>query len=110
MYTRPGHHRIAAGQARTRRSGTCPAPEERSRRAGAAAAGERARTSAATGGSVVPLRGRDVVRVSSRASVQFTEPFLFRVLRIHDWSTSVGWCWLDVVLLRCHGQMLEVAA
>jgi hypothetical protein len=43
---------------------------------------------------VVPRSG-DVLRVTRAASVQFTEPMLFRVIRVHDWPTYEGWAWLD---------------
>jgi hypothetical protein len=40
-------------------------------------------------------RSGDVLRVTQTASVQFIEPMLFRVIRVHDWSTCDGWAWLD---------------
>jgi hypothetical protein len=40
-------------------------------------------------------RSGDVLRVTRAASVQFIEPMLFRVIRVHDWSTCDGWAWLD---------------
>ena len=40
-------------------------------------------------------RSGDVLRVTRAASVQFTEPMLFRVIRVHDWSTYDGCAWLD---------------
>lgn len=43
---------------------------------------------------MVPRSG-DVLRVTRSASVQFTEPMLFRVIRVHDWPTHEGWAWLD---------------
>jgi hypothetical protein len=43
---------------------------------------------------VVPRSG-DVLRVTRAASVQFIEPMLFRVIRVHDWTTCEGWAWLD---------------
>ena len=43
---------------------------------------------------MVPRSG-DVLRVTRSASVQFTEPMMFRVIRVHDWQTSDGWAWLD---------------
>ncbi|GAB3862026.1 hypothetical protein ACFPIJ_47100 [Dactylosporangium cerinum] len=36
-----------------------------------------------------------VVRLSKAASVQFSNPILLRVIRVHDWQTYDGWCWLD---------------
>jgi hypothetical protein len=43
---------------------------------------------------VVPRAG-DVVRVTRAASVQFRQPLLFRVIRVHEWPTYDGWAWLD---------------
>ncbi|GAA5176848.1 hypothetical protein GCM10023322_00020 [Rugosimonospora acidiphila] len=40
-------------------------------------------------------RSGDVLRVTRAASVQFISPMLFRVIRVHDWATYDGWCWLD---------------
>ncbi len=40
-------------------------------------------------------RSGDVLRVTRAASVQFSEPMLFRVIRVHDWATYDGWVWLD---------------
>jgi hypothetical protein len=40
-------------------------------------------------------RSGDVLRVTRAASVQFSSPLLFRVIRVHDWATYDGWCWLD---------------
>lgn len=40
-------------------------------------------------------RSGNVLHVTRAASVQFGEPILFRVIRIHDWPTYDGWCWLD---------------
>lgn len=45
-------------------------------------------------GSGLPRSG-DVLHVTRAASVQFVEPILFRVIRLHDWPTYDGWCWLD---------------
>jgi hypothetical protein len=36
--------------------------------------------------------------------VQFTQPILFRVIRVHDWQTySDGWAWLDGYQLNTTG-------
>lgn len=43
---------------------------------------------------MLPKSG-DVLRVTRAASVQFQEPLLFRVIRVHDWPTYDGWAWLD---------------
>jgi hypothetical protein len=48
-------------------------------------------------------RSGDVLRVTDAASVQFTTPLLFRVIRVHDWSTYDGWCWLDGYELNTAG-------
>ncbi len=51
---------------------------------------------------MVPRPG-DLVEVTSRASVQFTTPFRFRVIRVHDWPTYAGWLWLDGYQLDARG-------
>jgi hypothetical protein len=55
---------------------------------------------------VVPRSG-DVLRVTRAASVQFTTPMLFRVIRVHDWSTYNGWAWLDGYELNNVGDAVE---
>lgn len=40
-------------------------------------------------------RAGDMLVVGRAASVQFLTPILFRVIRVHDWSTYDGWAWLD---------------
>lgn len=35
------------------------------------------------------------MRVTRAASVQFGQPLLFRVIRVHEWPTYDGWAWLD---------------
>ena len=52
-------------------------------------------------------RSGDVLRVSRAASVQFTEPMLFRVIRVHDWQTIDGWAWLDGYQLDGTGDAVE---
>lgn len=37
----------------------------------------------------------ELLRITREASVQFAAPLLFRVIRVHDWSTYDGWAWLD---------------
>jgi hypothetical protein len=59
-----------------------------------------------TGVDVLPRSG-DVLRVTRAASVQFTTPMLFRVIRIHDWSTYNGWAWLDGYELNGAGDAVE---
>jgi hypothetical protein len=51
---------------------------------------------------VLPKSG-DVLRVTRAASVQFVEPMLFRVIRVHDWPTYEGWAWLDGYQLNSAG-------
>ncbi|GIJ28085.1 hypothetical protein Vqi01_32470 [Micromonospora qiuiae] len=37
----------------------------------------------------------DLLRVGREASVQFTKPILFRVIRVLDRPTYHGWIWLE---------------
>jgi len=55
---------------------------------------------------VLPRSG-DVLRVTREASVQFTEPMMFRVIRVHDWQTIDGWAWLDGYQLDSTGDAVE---
>jgi hypothetical protein len=55
---------------------------------------------------VLPRSG-DVLRVTRAASVQFSTPMLFRVIRVHDWSTYNGWAWLDGYELNSVGDAVE---
>jgi hypothetical protein len=55
---------------------------------------------------VLPRSG-DVLRVTRAASVQFINPMLFRVIRVHDWSTYNGWAWLDGYELNNAGDAVE---
>ena len=48
-------------------------------------------------------RSGDVLRVTKTASVQFIQPILFRVIRVHDWQTYDGWAWLDGYQLNASG-------
>lgn len=52
-------------------------------------------------------RSGDVVRVTRAASVQFTSPMLFRIIRVHDWPTYDGWVWLDGYELNNIGEAIE---
>lgn len=52
-------------------------------------------------------RSGDVLQVTRAASVQFTTPILFRVIRVHDWSTYNGWAWLDGYELNSLGDAVE---
>lgn len=52
-------------------------------------------------------RSGDVLRVTKTASVQFAQPMLFRVIRVHEWSTYEGWAWLDGYQLNNSGDAIE---
>ena len=52
-------------------------------------------------------RSGDVLRVTKAASVQFSQPMLFRVIRVHDWKTYDGWAWLDGYQLNAAGDAVE---
>lgn len=52
-------------------------------------------------------RSGDVLRITRAASVQFLEPLLFRVIRVHDWPTYDGWVWLDGYELNGAGDATE---
>ncbi|SCG80223.1 hypothetical protein GA0070623_4957 [Micromonospora rifamycinica] len=45
----------------------------------------------------------DLVIVGRAASVQFLRPISCRVIRVLDWITYDGWCWLDVYQLNAKG-------
>jgi hypothetical protein len=45
--------------------------------------------------------------VTREASVQFAAPLLFRVIRVHDWSTYDGWAWLDGYELNTAGEAVD---
>ena len=55
---------------------------------------------------MVPRSG-EVIRVTRAASVQFASPILFRVIRVHDWSTYDGWAWLDGYELNSSGDAVD---
>jgi hypothetical protein len=55
---------------------------------------------------VLPRSG-DVIQVTKAASVQFSSPMLFRVIRVHDWPTYEGWVWLDGYELNASGEAVE---
>jgi hypothetical protein len=55
---------------------------------------------------VLPRSG-DVIHVTKAASVQFSAPMLFRVIRVHDWPTYEGWVWLDGYELNSSGDAVE---
>lgn len=52
-------------------------------------------------------RSGDVLRVTKAASVQFYQPMLFRVIRVHDWPTYDGWAWLDGYQLDGSGDAVD---
>ena len=52
-------------------------------------------------------RSGDVIHVTTAASVQFSAPMLFRVIRVHDWPTYEGWIWLDGYELNSSGDAVE---
>ena len=52
-------------------------------------------------------RSGDVIQVTKAASVQFSTPMLFRVIRVHDWPTYEGWIWLDGYELNSSGDAVE---
>lgn len=52
-------------------------------------------------------RSGDVLHVTRAASVQFAEPLLFRVIRVHDWPTYDGWVWLDGYELNQAGDAVD---
>ena len=52
-------------------------------------------------------RSGDVLHVTRAASVQFIEPLLFRVIRVHDWQTYHGWVWLDGYELNSAGEAVD---
>ncbi|HLL64318.1 MAG TPA: hypothetical protein VK453_01070 [Micromonosporaceae bacterium] len=55
---------------------------------------------------MLPSSG-EVLRVTSAASVQFAEPLLFRMIRVHDWPTYDGWVWLDGYELNSIGDAVQ---
>ncbi|HEY8474738.1 MAG TPA: hypothetical protein VIL37_19225 [Natronosporangium sp.] len=52
-------------------------------------------------------RSGDVLHVTRQASVQFSKPIYFRVIRVHDWPTYTGWIWLDGYQLNSAGDAVE---
>ena len=52
-------------------------------------------------------RSGDVLCVTREASVQFMNPMMFRVIRVHDWQTYDGWAWLDGYQLDASGDAVE---
>ena len=52
-------------------------------------------------------RSGELLKITRDASVQFTAPLLFRVIRVHDWSTYDGWAWLDGYELDSAGDAVQ---
>jgi hypothetical protein len=52
-------------------------------------------------------RSGDVLRLTRSASVQFLEPMLFRVIRVHEWAADDGWAWLDGYQLDAEGEAVR---
>ena len=52
-------------------------------------------------------RSGELLRITRDASVQFSAPLMFRVIRVHDWSTYDGWAWLDGYELDNTGDAVE---
>jgi hypothetical protein len=55
---------------------------------------------------MLPAAGQ-VLHITSAASVQFSTPILFRVIRCHDWPTYTGWVWIDGYQLNTAGDAVE---
>jgi hypothetical protein len=55
---------------------------------------------------VLPRSG-DVLKVTRSANVQFGEPMLFRVIRVHDWEADDGWAWLEGYQLDAAGDAVR---
>ncbi|MGC5028320.1 hypothetical protein [Micromonospora sp. DT229] len=52
-------------------------------------------------------RSGDVLHVNSAASVQFTKPIHFRVIRVLDRPTYDGWLWLEGYELNAVGDAVN---
>lgn len=52
-------------------------------------------------------RSGDVLYLTRAASVQFIRPTTVRVIRLHDWPTYDGWCWIDCYELNAAGDAVE---
>jgi hypothetical protein len=55
----------------------------------------------------VTPRAGEILHVTRDASVQFSTPIFFRVIRVHDWPTYNGWLWLDGYQLTAAGDAVE---
>ncbi|MFC7247168.1 hypothetical protein ACFQO7_32240 [Catellatospora aurea] len=69
--------------------------------AGSAASGLKSRP--ATAG---PQPG-DLLHITREASVQFQQSMMFRLIRVHDWTTYDGWVWLDGYQMNAAGDAVE---
>lgn len=49
------------------------------------------------------LRAGDLLHISREASVQFTRPIRFRLIRVLDWPAFDGWAWIDGYQLNRNG-------
>ncbi len=58
------------------------------------------------GVGVLPRAG-DILRVTKKASVQFVQPMMFRLIRVLDWPTYDGWVWLEGYQLNASGDAVE---
>ncbi|MEV6520282.1 hypothetical protein AB0M37_31295 [Micromonospora chalcea] len=54
-------------------------------------------------GAVTAPRSGDLLYVTRSASVQFTNPIFFRVIRVLSWRTYDGWLWLEGYQLNIKG-------
>ena len=52
-------------------------------------------------------RSGDVLEMTREASVQFSKPMRFRVIRVLDWPTYTGWVWLDGYQLNDDGDAVD---
>ncbi|MEV4758596.1 hypothetical protein AB0J86_26315 [Micromonospora sp. NPDC049559] len=57
----------------------------------------------------MPYQPGDVVVVDGRASVQFADDraIVLRIVRVPDWETYHGWCWLTGYVLDRRGDAVE---
>ncbi|WP_406073517.1 hypothetical protein [Micromonospora sp. NBC_01638] len=52
-----------------------------------------------------PFRSGDLLRITQAASVQFSRPFLFRLIRVlTDRITYDGWAWIEGYELDARGE------
>ncbi|MFI1996247.1 hypothetical protein [Actinoplanes sp. NPDC020271] len=57
-------------------------------------------------GGRLPASG-DLLHVDRQTSVQFTEPFKFRVIRLERGPVTYGWCWVHGYVLNELGDAVE---